>query len=317
MRINAVLFLLVLFFLFYGCEDDFSPKGDEVEKYAVFAVLNADTNYQQIVVSKVYQVEGYDPYSHQDDPTVRTATVNIHFEGSEYNFLSKEINVSGSDSFIYPTSVYYNDSFKPAGNSKPVDLEITFETGKTIHAKTSTPERFDFDFGQSGRFIPVDDSISVYWFRYQRNNIYSPRMVLNYYIEQNDGSLKKFEAEIPPHPYFRHNDGRTKPSENDHVIYRMKDIEEIFRKISDGDPYKNRYYIGTIDVDVIVMERNLAAYYVTSNPWQNEYVVLVDENDYSNIENGLGILGVFRKHTWEVFIVESFLNSFGYKKFNP
>lgn len=312
MKSTIVILPLFLFVLFSACEESFSPKGKTEAKYAVYCILDANTSMQKAVVTRLYNVDGFDPYVNDEDVTVSGCIVNVTYDGMDYAFDETLVDEAGALELL-PSVIYQNNNLLPDGISEQLTIEVSVPDGKVIRGSTSTPARFDFDFGQSDRLFPLEgDSINIYWYKYVTDNYYAPRAFIEYYIEDDDGNFTRHTEPIIPHPYFRLPDGRAKPSSNDHIIYRSRDINNSMLSLSGNEVFKSRFYIVGIKVEVLVFESDLAAYYVTSNPSQNQYIVIIDAVDYSNLDDGLGIFGVYRKHTWDVNLDEEYVESFGY-----
>lgn len=311
--ITIILFAKIIFL--FGCDDEFSPKGESEPKYAVFCILNADTNFQQTAVTRLYTVDGFDPYANETSPVVSGAQVKVTYQNTVFNFTETEVEVDPSEILLRPTSIYINNNFQPGGLDEELHLEVTMPDGKIITGNTRTPTRFDFDYGVSDRVLPVEgDTFFVYWYKLVRDNYYAPRLMINFFVEEGDSSFSQHSVEVPPHPYWRDRQNKARPSNDDHIGYRIQDFHNAMLSISEGDARKDRYYIESVRLEVLVFESDLAAYFATSNYEENQYIVVIDEIDYSNLSDELGVFGVFRKHGWNFTLLNEYYELLGYQK---
>ena len=86
--------------------------------------------------------------------------------------------------------------------------------------------------------------------------------------------------------------------------------------IAKGDPEKENYFIKNAEFDVIILDDNLAPYYFSIQTFLDGFTVILDQQDYSNIEGGYGVFGSFFKQTHDLIIEPDYIRSYGYKTYN-
>ncbi len=84
-------------------------------------------------------------------------------------------------------------------------------------------------------------------------------------------------------------------------------------EISENDPQKENYRIKGVLFRLLMMNSNLAAYYSTQKTFFDEFSVRVSQPDFSNVTNGLGIVGAYSVSKLRVKINPDYVSSFGYK----
>ena len=80
-KIFAIIFLMIIS---NSCEDGFEPKAEFEEEYVLFSIINADTNYQTAILSKSFNVDGFNPLENTNDPDIKNAVVKIYKNGIEH-----------------------------------------------------------------------------------------------------------------------------------------------------------------------------------------------------------------------------------------
>jgi hypothetical protein len=84
------------------------------------------------------------------------------------------------------------------------------------------------------------------------------------------------------------------------------------REISKDDPQKKNYKIEKALFRLLVLDKNLAAYYSMQKTFLDEFSVRVNQPDFTNIEGGLGVFGIYAIKKSEIQIDASYINKFGY-----
>ena len=77
MKIISLIFCVLISIVIISCEKGFEPKAEFREDYFLYSVINADTNYQTVILSKSYDVEGFNPLNNEIDPDIKDAEVTL------------------------------------------------------------------------------------------------------------------------------------------------------------------------------------------------------------------------------------------------
>ena len=108
---KLILLISLLALVFLGCEENFSPKGDFEEKFALTCIVRGDTALQVASIYSSYMVDGYDPAVYDENPAYRNADIRLWYQDTVYIFKDSTVyNSSSSDSVFH---FYYLDNFKP------------------------------------------------------------------------------------------------------------------------------------------------------------------------------------------------------------
>ena len=101
-------------------------------------------------------------------------------------------------------------------------------------------------------------------------------------------------------------------TDKNYQVLSQKSIDIFFQKISEGDDAKNNYTILGGEVELFILEENLARYFASTETFKNSYSVKVYESIISNISGGKGVFGAYVKRTLPIRISPSYIRSFGY-----
>lgn len=316
MKKQLIYFLGIISLFFISCEENFNPNGELREIYSVNCILRCDTSYQMLTISKAYQIEGTNPLNYNEDPTIKGAEVKIYYDDKVIVFRDTSILRTDTSRYKYNIYYYYAKNFKPEEN-KEYFIDVLLPNGRRLTSVTRTPETLEFIKQTSSLLItnePVQQ-LSYFWKITNNDVVYVPRLTFYYYKTIN-GNKIKYKKQIPLR-YEKRGDNYVevypKPDKHPYVFYDMAVVRKAFEDISKGDPYKGNYSIvsGTY-FELLVLDANLSAYYSTSNSAYGEFSVKIDETDFSNIKNGLGIFGSYIHQEIRVSFAEDFVNSFGY-----
>ena len=278
------VFLLAVEFLFLSCEESFSPKAPFEEKLVVFSLLTAARDTQYVVVSRTYDVEGFDPLQNREAPEVAGADVRIIADDGTSVMLRDTI-VQRSDSVRYgPDRVaYYVPSFRILPR-RVYRLEVKSPTDGEVSAsfQTGDPVRI-------GRSVDVETQDFTAFATSAGSKGFLIRLYLVYRVTSGGNVIQK-EAEVPQ--FFSRDGTPVYPQvdrQNQLVIYGDVVLRFKARIAAQEAP-------GVIDevgkkVVVWALDANAYNYYQIVRGFNDPLSVRVDLPDYSNIEGGLGVFG--------------------------
>lgn len=317
------ILLLALISSFLSCSEDFNLKSEYKQQYVLNCIINGDTTYQFVSLSKTFDVQGYDPSVNEKDLTVRDAVINIFYNGNNYILRDTIVlDTDGSESYIY-----YTNSLQPESN-KTLNLEAEISDGTILKSSTTTPKAGNLTFFPED--VVTDYSIghntngqTIFWeITNSENNdaLFLPNLKIIYYKEENGNDVKK--EKIVPLYYYNSIDGEVLPfypivTESNHITFDITVLNQALNELSSGDSLKANYKIDAALFELYILDRNLAPYILTSQSFLDGYTVLLDQLDFTNIEGGYGVFGSFFKKNLKISFDVNYLESFGYVLYSP
>ena len=323
---NSLIFILLLTFSLslISCEENFSPKTDFRDEY----VLNSIISYSApgtksklyISISKLYNVDGLNPYLNETDPVVLGATVSLRQNNQTYECLQdtlRRLNRYNTHYIYYaspPLEVNFNDQFW---------ISALLPNGKKLSGYTRIPREFNptlsypFTGGittRINRFL-WGNSWKISWDIFA-NDLFFPKLIIVYEKKVDSTDYITNVKEIPM-KYINQN-GSLKPvyptyTAGNSISYDFDAIDSAMAQISAGDPNKENYKINSIIFQVIEFDRELSYYFASTHGYIDNFSLRLDETIYSNIDGGIGIIGstVFSRISYTV--KPSYISLFGYR----
>ncbi len=310
-------FIINLVMISFSCEESFNPKTDFVQQYAMFSIVSGDTSYQYAFIEQSYNVEGYDPASYTGNPFVKGADVKIKYQDKEY-ILSDSLSTIDNSEFDF----YYTDSLQPEPN-KLLEITATLQNGKILSGSTITPKSNTLSFHVQDVVSDsyIEQKSGGLFFIWQISGedttgiLYLPKLKINYFKKVN-GINEKYSIEVPI-SYFQNGDKYLPNypivSGETTLTYEMDAINRAMNKISEGDPNKSDYTIIDANFDLLLLDNNLAPYYLTIQTFLDGFTVILDQQDYSNISGGFGVFGSFFRRVHHLSFSRDYVISFGYR----
>ena len=123
MKKKLVLFVCIVTLLIsFSCDDNFNPKAPFKEQYVLNCIIRGDSATQIAVLSKTYDVSGFDPNNNNIDPSISDAQVYLKWKGKLYQLSDSSIARTDTSKYKGPIKFYYSKAFTPAPNDS---VEIT------------------------------------------------------------------------------------------------------------------------------------------------------------------------------------------------
>ncbi|MFH1528125.1 MAG: hypothetical protein ABIG69_16080 [Bacteroidota bacterium] len=298
-----------------SCSDDLNPTGDFKEKYILNLVMRGDTTLQYATLSSNYSVGGFDPYENTTDPAVSGADIRVWQGDSVYVFEETTVPRSADSRYSGDKIAYKNNSFALERYGRPIEVEVVLPHGKKLKGYSKTPEPIEFDL-QNTLSVPSEKDFFYFkWNTYEGQVYFEPRFIFNYVV--SDGMNKESKTKIVPSRYHEV-DGNIepyfpKPSNNPLFSLSKAALDSAMIDISRGNSQKQNYTIYNAYMEVLVYDKSLTSYYVSTNQALDGFSVKVDATDYTNIEGGLGVFASYRKQSLKVKLLRNYIESFGYK----
>ncbi|MCJ7553836.1 MAG: DUF4249 domain-containing protein [Ignavibacteriaceae bacterium] len=302
--------VLLLFFLVTSCEENFSPKSEYKEKYVLYCIINIDSSKQTAALLKSYDVDGFDPYSNTESSFVSDADIRIIQKDQVFFMRDTSAMIDGVSRYSSPISFYYLDNFSSSSNDS-IEIIAFLPSGKKLYGTAKAPETIEFDKA-SDKILPPEESdlFSFFWNGPVSSRWYLPKLTFYY---SKDGITH--EKEIPV--TYELKNGIWTPlypsiTNSNYVNFAVAALDSAFLEISRNDPNKSSYKIYGAMLSLLVFDENLSNYYSTTNGFLDDFTLILDEVDYTNIVGGLGIFGVYRQQQTGVIFDEEYIKSFGY-----
>ena len=309
---NLLAFIAIVFLslLIYSCEENFSPKADFAEKYILYCVMNVDSSKQTAVLLKSYDVEGFDPYSNTESSFVSGADIRIRQKDRVFFMKDTSAIIENASRYPVPINFYYVEDFLSIGNDS-IEIVATLPSGKKLYGISKAPNNISFD-PSSDRILPPEEKslFTFSWTSPESSRWYLPKLDF-FYIKGGITHKKTI-----PVTYESEN-GSWKPvypviSNNNYVNFTLSALDSSFAQISQGDPNKSGYKILGAVLSLLVFDEPLSNYYSTTNGFLDDFTVVLDETDYTNITGGLGIIGLYKQQQTGAIFKEEYIQSFGY-----
>lgn len=327
-KISAPILLIFAALFNLSCDENFNPKTNFQEKYFLFCIIEADGNFapyaQNAVVSRLYDVEGYDPSVNTQDPSVSGACVLLSYKDNNYVMEENTAKRAGSTGYD-STQIYYSCN-SPDLTLHPYDkvsINARLARGTVLTGSTTLPGYIDFKFSYPfvhGITTLIDKfrwgkSWTISW-NTNENYIFFPRMILNYTI-QDSNLTQYFSREIPTK--IINNNGKNVPiypgyTYEKSISYDYDAIDSVMKQISIGDSIKYHYKNFSMIFTLKECDNNLSKYYPSVHGFLDDYSISFNEYVYSNIKGGAGIVGSIINFNKSFGLDIYYLRTFGYLK---
>ncbi|MCU7495645.1 MAG: DUF4249 family protein [Ignavibacteria bacterium] len=301
-----------------GCrEDSFSPKGEYKEKYVLTCILRSDTTVQTAILSRSYNVPGYDPLENRTDPAIENADIRLWVGDSVYVMKGGEVPRGDTSRYNSPLKYYYASNVK-LYSFRETEILAVLPNGRKLHARTIVPKPVSLDISGTEEIIPPSgrDYVVASWLpNSDPRTFYYPSFSISYFRLEN-GIPVRYVKKLPVKYVLsggKYVPVYASPTNESACIIEMDAIRRTLQEISAGDPEKRNYVILSVTAAIMTMDENLSAYYSASKILDNGYSVKLDQTDFTNIEGGLGIFASFANTRFSIRLDKDYIKSFGYK----
>ncbi|MBZ0200304.1 MAG: DUF4249 family protein, partial [Ignavibacteriaceae bacterium] len=289
------------------------------QQYALFAVISGDTTYQTVIITKSYDVPGFDPADYNGSPYVSGADVTIKYNDAEYKLKDTLLPSTSSE---YPSNIYYTNQLMP-GAFKVMEIKALLPDGKILSATTTTPKSDNLSFSRkefnSDTYIEnKPEGLYFIWDIIGSENdvtMYLPFLRIYYVIKNNAGeTLKNI---LVPFSYFQSGNDLIPQypplSAYKSITYNMDAINGVMDLIGRDIEDKTTIYIKEAYFELLILDEHLAPYYQTVESFLDGFTVLLDQVDYTNINGGRGVFGSFFKRKLRLSFDPEYVHSFSYR----
>jgi hypothetical protein len=308
-----------------GCEEFVNPKVDVKSipvLYCIISTLAENSRAMpEVVLTRVYHVEGLDPSANRTDPAIDSADVTLSFRGVSYRM--KEASMRRTDTSRYSTkqSFYWVDlpSVNPGDT---LSVFVRTPQGEVLTAGTSIPQgqsiktsiEFPAGFTTLVNKFNVGSSWTLTWTEGE-DHIFFPKLRV-WYRKYTDTVRIIYSQEIPL-SYVRRN-GVGVPvyasyQWSNSASYELSSFDSAMAQISAGDPNKHQYKIDYMIFSLTECDRSLSRYYSSVRGYLDDYSVRLDESIYTNVSGGIGVFGSSRTTSVNYPVDLGYIRSFGYQ----
>ncbi len=314
--------LLILSLFSLSCQEDFNPKTDFKEQYVLNCYVDLDYDKYQntqvyATVSKLYNVDDFDPSQNKIDPTVSGAEIYLNYRDFLYK-LREDTNKAVTTKYG-TNQIYYTTTLQNIYPSYNVSISAKTPDGKVLTAQTQLLEAsqlsYSYNFRKDfttkiNRFL-WGESFTISW-AYLDNRLFFPQLLIrwgkiddkySFFKEVPCTFVRKGNHFEPVYPTY---------TNSGNVSFDYAAIDSAMAQISAGDTAKNKYQTVYIRFQLMEMDLQLSKYYESLHGILDSYSVSLDESVYSNIQGGLGIFGSKRILTSLWYLDSAYVRSFGY-----
>jgi hypothetical protein len=317
---------IILFVFFESCNNDFNINAPVEDVYVLNCVLRNDNSVQYAIISKnTFTENGVSPASNSTDQNIQDLNIKIFYNDSVFVMRDTTIQLTDSGNVV-PVNCYYvrNLILRPG---KAISIEASVPDGKTLKSVIYIPKISYADFSlkfpqvtESGDYQDrpsyswswigyAKDSITILdlpqlevYYKHYEQGIYFDKKVLVplafYFIIDQYGNLSPVNVEI---------------SSRTSCVTKLETVDKIMRDISGDDPQKENYIITKIVFSVISLDPELSKYYSAYETYSENFTIKLRQTDFSNIEEGKGIFGVYYKFSIRLAVDSRYIESFGYQ----
>ena len=326
---RAILILpIILFILFESCNEDFNVNAPFQNVYTLNCILRNDNPIQYAIISKnIYTENGAPPTSPSSAQNIKGANVEIYYNDSVFVMRDTTIQVADSGNTKQVNCYYLRNLVMKPG--KIISIKATMPDGqilkstKQIPVCNTAPALFpEGDYTEDGRKYYV--KFPGYSWLFKRNNkvikdiLSFPRFEIDY--EKYEGGTYANKKTLVPLSYYPNGDIRgvmLSPDPGFSFTYfaytPLEAINRTMQEISGSDPFKKNYIITKVLFTITSMDPELTRYYYAYGVYSNSFTVKLRPTDYSNIEGGKGIFGIYYIYTTSFVVDKDYINSFGYQ----
>ncbi|MCL5029546.1 MAG: DUF4249 domain-containing protein [Bacteroidetes bacterium] len=324
--ITKIFSVTILSIFSLSCQEDFNPKTDFKEQYVLNCYI--DLVYDRYMntqiyatVSKLYNVDGFDPSQNKIDPSISGAEIYLNYRDILYK-LQEDTNKTVITKYG-TNQIYYYANLQNIYPSYNVSLTAKMPDGKVLTAQTQLLEAqqftysYDFrnDFTTKINRFYWGDAFTISWITFGER-LFIPRIIIEYDKFDANGQSKLYRKEVP-FTFVKKQDQMMPVyptfTTGSSISFDYSAIDSAMVQISQGDNNKQRYAVYSIQFQWIEMDLALSRYFESINGSIDQYSISLDQSIYSNVKGGLGIFGSKRTEIIKWWLDSTYVRSFGYQ----
>jgi hypothetical protein len=325
---KKILFLIVIsFILFESCNTDFSINDPGYEDiYVLNCILQNDNSIQYAILSKnIYTESGGTPASNSKDQYIKGANVKIFYNNSVFVMKDTTLQII-TDGNITEVNCYYTKGLI-VDPGKIVSIEATAPNGKILKSSIQIPEIFFpqyFNYNIPPGYPDANYFYDEFGWSWIVNNLRSTDIInlpqIEVYYKKLEGGTfveKKIIIPLGSFTIAGYSDTPIYTNAGPSYNYSAEEFFDIIntkmQEISGNDPNKQNYIIEKATFSVLAIDPLLSAYYSKYTTYSQSFSVKLYSPDYSNIQGGKGIFGMYYNFSKSANIDSLYVYSFGYQ----
>jgi hypothetical protein len=329
--------LVILCLILESCDSDFNINAPHQDVYVLNCILRNDTSIQYATISKNYFTEnGAAPPPNTIEPNIQGVTIKIFHNDSVFVMRDTTVELTESGNSVRVDCYYVRNLFLSPG--RIISIEAALPEGQILKSTKEIPVCYTapstFTFPQSYHTvaypyfgIPSKEyyvKFPLYGWLFLRNKVMitdmlsCPQLEIDY-KEYEAGTYVNKKKLLPLAYGIDTTIDSTRLSLNLGFSFNytastsLESVNKMMQEISGSDPYKNNYIITKVVFLIASMDPELTRYYSAYEVWLNSFTVKLRPTDYSNIEGGKSIFGVYYKYSVSLVVDKDYINSFGYQ----
>ena len=287
---KAFIFLIIAISI-ASCQNNFSPIVNYKKNYALNCIIRGDTSLQYATIIQSFGNEDFN----KDSAFVSGALLKLNYDGKDYFF--NDTTSGGADKITY----YFLKNFK-LSSGKQLKIEADLPDGTILNSSTQTPDPGILVFGGANTIPPEnsDKVISIHWnlYYYSGESLYYRPFLYIEYKKNINGSVVYKQKEVPVEYNLENNKNvpvYPKISMNNSIVYSLNAFNATLTQLEESDTVSN-YNILNAKFVLWVLDKNLAAYLLSTESFQEDFSLRIEAADFTNVQGGFGIFGSFLKY---------------------
>lgn len=314
---SFLLVIIIVSITLFSCSEDVNLKSDFKEDYAVYCIINIDSSYQTAIVTRSYDVEGFDAMSNNVDPSIDNAQIMLNSKQNEFTFSDSSITRTNNIRYNSPQKFYYLNNFQKE-KSNHFNLSVLLPNGKQLTSEINIPN-YSLYIYEDSLNLPIDLNSPGITIKWNLNNAgegfyFLPRVLIFYYNKNETPQILHIK-EIPV-DYIQQNNQNIPVYPNvtylDYIFYPQKIVNKALLNIAE-DGERSNIIISHGIFELNVLEENLAMYYSSIKTYNNSYSIKVYEPVITNIKGGYGVFGAYFRKEIPVTFYKKFFTDLGYE----
>ena len=284
---------------------------------AVYAILTTRSDTQYVRIYSTYNPPGYDPLASTSENQITDAMVTLAKSDSVFTFRDTAMTRADTSRYTSKINMYYSYPLRLKRGTSYRLAVVSPSVGTVTSTVTVVPTGVVGPMN-SGEFQQpaVDGTINALIYLGQNAQGYELRLYVEYSALIN-GVSEIRRVEVPSSFKLSSDSLHFTEAVYPGIMYRGQNIY-MQRDGSETVSFPSLGYITTVrqlrtqypdslklrkGVFVLSqLDQNLYGYYNVVNGFPDSFTLRVDEPDYTNIDGGVGILGVLTEDTYTVTI---------------
>lgn len=322
-KIRLLSLLAISSLLSFSCDESFNPKTDFQESAVLFCIVQANPRGSNITatLSRVYDVNGFDPSANRVDPAITGAKITL--SARDWSVVLHEDSVERKDSSRYQDQFTYYGGRASIYPYDVLSVVAQLPDGVILSASTQVPVYKTFDTfppfvnGVTTRVNPF--TLGTAWiFDWEddlsEEHLFFPQLRIWYALTSDPTHVM---SQPVPFRYIQRENGMEAvyPSYvwEKSCSFDFAAIDSAMARISAGEPNKDKYIVTGVTFSVVEYDFALSRYFSSTNGYLDQYSVRLDETVFSNVHGGIGLFGSTNTTSITYEFQKSYVLSFGYR----